>query len=470
MRWSAALESAGIETFVTERRDGHLVFGIDLDDRPGALQALSSQLDGVWYVEYDIGSSTGLTSLGRAHRSRRVQSARAWRIFQLASWGELAVGAEQAAELTFWGPGASGQLELVGTRGHARFDERSPVTEERLDGRVYPGRRAFPVGADLAHVTEPIDVVYTWVDGADPVWQQAFRAEAERSGRNLAERAFDPARFTSRDELRYSLRSVWAYAGWVRHIYVVSAGQRPSWLADDPRITLVDHSDILPADALPTFNSHSIESALHRIDGLAEQFIYFNDDVFLGRPLRPEQFFTSGGLPWVFLSEGPVPGYVDESSLDVDRAGEQGRELLAQRFGRVARGKPFHTPFPLLRSVFADIEREFPNEVMRTERSRFRAPTDLSIPSSLAQLYSLATGRGVLGEIVNDYVHVESGRLDWHLDRIRLGRSADTFCINETEQQASDRSATERMIRTFLDDYFPIAAPWESDAGGAVRS
>ena len=74
----------------------------------------------------------------------------------------------------------------------------------------------------------------------------------------------------------------------MRRIHLVTAGQVPDWLdTDHPMVNLVDHAQILPAEGLPTFNSHAIETSLHRIDGLAEHFVYFNDDFLLGRPVRP---------------------------------------------------------------------------------------------------------------------------------------------------------------------------------------
>ena len=43
-------------------------------------------------------------------------------------------------------------------------------------------------------------------------------------------------------ELRYSLRSLEKHAPWVRHVYIVTNGQIPSWLnLDNPRMTLVSH-------------------------------------------------------------------------------------------------------------------------------------------------------------------------------------------------------------------------------------
>jgi hypothetical protein len=111
-----------------------------------------------------------------------------------------------------------------------------------------------------------------------------------------------------------------------------------------------------------------------------------------------------------------------------------------------------------------EIEAEFPEAVKRTAHSRFRSPTDVSFAASFAQHYAVAVGKAVFGEIETDYVHVESGRLRWHLDRIRLGRGFDTFCINETEVRAGDAEARERLIADFFDEYFPVAAPWESAA------
>lgn len=132
----------------------------------------------------------------------------------------------------------------------------------------------------------PIDVVYTWVDGNDPAWR---RRRSAYDGGYHAESA-NAARYISRDELRYSLRALEQNAPWVRHVHLVTDGQRPAWLNDShPRLTVVDHSEIFadPA-ALPTFNSHAIESRLHHIKGLSEHFLYLNDDMFLGRPVTPQ--------------------------------------------------------------------------------------------------------------------------------------------------------------------------------------
>ena len=110
----------------------------------------------------------------------------------------------------------------------------------------------------------------------------------------FTERAHDAARFADHDELRFSLRSLEQFAPWINHVWIVTADQRPRWLTPDhPWVSVVSHRDIFPdPDALPTFNSHAIEACLHRIPGLAEHFLYLNDDMLLGRPVS-----TRGVLP-----------------------------------------------------------------------------------------------------------------------------------------------------------------------------
>ena len=98
------------------------------------------------------------------------------------------------------------------------------------------------------------------------------------------------------------------YASWVRTIYLVTDGQVPHWLdTGHPRIRLVDHRQIFrDQSALPVFNSHAIESQLHHIDGLAEHYLYLNDDMFFGRPVEPELFFHGNGIAKFFVSKTPI--------------------------------------------------------------------------------------------------------------------------------------------------------------------
>lgn len=139
--------------------------------------------------------------------------------------------------------------------------------------------------------TSDIDFVIAWVDGSDKAWlneKSKYQADAMHEDDSNA-------RYRDWDNLKYWFRSVEQYAPWVRMIHFVTWGHVPAWLdVDNPRIHIVRHEDYIPHEYLPTFNSHTIELNLHRISGLAERFVYFNDDMFLNRPVLPEDFFGDG--------------------------------------------------------------------------------------------------------------------------------------------------------------------------------
>lgn len=136
----------------------------------------------------------------------------------------------------------------------------------------------------------PVDFVFTYVDQSDPAFAKEVSAHLESAvGRR---EVTDAARFCSHEELKYALRSVEKFSPWVRKVHVVTNGQVPSWLNTScEKLNLVFHDQIIDKKYLPTFNSHVIESCLHRIDGLAEHYVYFNDDMMLSRNVRPEYFF-----------------------------------------------------------------------------------------------------------------------------------------------------------------------------------
>lgn len=106
------------------------------------------------------------------------------------------------------------------------------------------------------------------------------------------EESFSDKRFLDNEELKYSLRSVEMYAPWIHHIFIVTDRQRPKWLdTDNEKISIVDHSEIMPKEIIPCFNSAVIERYIGFIPGLSEHFLYANDDVFIGKPVTKDFFF-----------------------------------------------------------------------------------------------------------------------------------------------------------------------------------
>lgn len=126
--------------------------------------------------------------------------------------------------------------------------------------------------------TFPIDVVYTWA----------------------GETNSDDLRLSYNNELKYSLRSVIKFMPWVNRIFILMnpPAKVPSWFNNrySEKITIIDHYDtFFDPNHLPCTNSNSIETTLANIPGLSEHFVYFNDDVFIGRRMSYLNFFTEDG-------------------------------------------------------------------------------------------------------------------------------------------------------------------------------
>ena len=136
---------------------------------------------------------------------------------------------------------------------------------------------------------QPVDFIITWVDGTDKDWLK----EREKHKANIY---MDDSIVRYRDwgTLKYLLRSIEKFAPWVRNIFLVTNGQVPEWLSlNNPKLKLIKHSDFIPEEYLPTFNPQTIEWHLHKIEGLSENFVYFNDDVILTDYVQPMDFFEN---------------------------------------------------------------------------------------------------------------------------------------------------------------------------------
>lgn len=312
----------------------------------------------------------------------------------------------------------------------------------------------------------PVDAVYTWVDGSDPAWRE--RQRAARGGNADGSRhalSANVSRYASREELRYSLRSLEMYAGWVRHVYLVTDAQVPPWLrADHPKITVVDHRDIFPADGtgLPTFNSHAIEARLHHIPGLAEHYLYLNDDVFFGRPVAPELFFLPDGSTRFFRTPADLTdAAASADDRPVDAAAKTSRDLIRRDFGQTLPWKYQHVAHPQRRDVLDDMGSRYAAELDRTVRSPFRSPDDVSAAASLAHAYGFVTGRSVAGHLTYLYCDIAERRAPIKLTRLARHRDADMFCLNDVGDPTRAAHDPERLLAEFLRGYFPLPSSFE---------
>ena len=308
---------------------------------------------------------------------------------------------------------------------------------------------------------EPIDVVYTWVDGDDREWQ------AERNKYAILYQSYlnkidsnTLNRYRNRDELKYSLRSVHQYASFVRHIFIVTNGQRPAWLKEHPKITVVTHEEIFKNKSdLPTFNSHAIEANLHRIPNLSEKFIYFNDDIFLDREVRLNDFFSQAGLIQVYLITSTVPqGPVVPEDYAYRAAWKNTDALLSSCFGQEKRYQLAHVPHAFTKSLVQEVENNFPKVFALVSSHKFRTSSDFLLTNGLIQYFAFHVKKAEQG--VSNYFMVSLGdeNNEWQFKKLKE-YPCSFFCIQDIENEES--VAVDKALQEFLTTKFPIAAPWE---------
>ncbi len=309
----------------------------------------------------------------------------------------------------------------------------------------------------------PIDAVVAWVDGDDPAHvAKRLRYGAQPNAGHT--RARDATRFAARGEIHWCLSSILRFLPWTRRIWLVTDDQVPPGLERyGDRVTVVDHRTIFAGheDRLPTFSSPSIGAMLWRIPDLAERFIYFNDDVFACRPLRPEDFFD-GPRPLVrgrlYTPRRPRllsrlrdglrhQGLWPQATPRFNTAAVESARLL----GRTEVLQPAHVPHALRRSTLQTYFAARPDVLDRQIAHRFRHVQQFSAVA-LAGGLELEAGAPLSPMPPLVYIDPPAGPVpEEALSAIRDGTVA-FGCI-----QSLDRAeeATLARIRAVMDAAFP---------------
>lgn len=244
-----------------------------------------------------------------------------------------------------------------------------------------------------------IDFVVAWVDGSDKEWI--------KKRNNYANSEINEAQYRDWGIFKYWFRSIEQYAPWVNNIYIVTYEQCPEWLnCDHPKIHIIDHKDFIPEEYLPTFSSHTIELNLHRIKGLSEHFVYFNDDMYLSGDVD-ESFFFKNGIPCEapimsalspYMVGEPFPHYLCNNT-SVLNAHFDKKLVLKKNFFKwfnLKYGKllfkniyysftnkfmsftAFHIPSSMLKSVFEEVWDTEYDLLHKTCSNKFRALCDVN--------------------------------------------------------------------------------------------
>lgn len=307
-----------------------------------------------------------------------------------------------------------------------------------------------------------IDLVYLWVDGNDPAWKRKHDAVA---GHTVDDTQTDcKGRYANNDELRYSLRSIELYAPWIRKIFIVTDNQRPEWLdISNSRVEIVDHTSILPEDALPCFNSPVIEYHLHKIPGLSEHFLYANDDMMLNKPVGPEDFFTPEGEPVMRVVKRPFVRWKEWFLLDVlhKRMGNHNAQirnsgrLVKERYGQRYTFKPHHNIDAYTKSLCRATVEEFSEQLIPTFAHHLRNDEDYQ--RVLYYYMACVLGKGKPVYVDGSTSFQLAIHKPYHYPRMEK-YDPTFFCMNDSENATDEH---RRMAKEYLAGRFPDKSGFE---------
>ena len=334
---------------------------------------------------------------------------------------------------------------------------------------------------------EKIDFVVTWVDGSDPKWQEKKNEVLVEQGKapiaiNIDSRNI---RYRDLDCLKYWFRAVDKFAPWVNKVYFVTSGQKPDWLNTNyQKLVCINHSQYMPRDVLPTFNSNAIEACMHKIPGLSEQFVYFNDDMYLINPVKQEDFFK-GGLPCDTMSFHPIEPKNDDKKFYIKLCNDI--EIINKHFNfnefkkrefwncvSFKQGKhilvtialmslcsfrgfyTYHLPQAYLKQTFDKVWKEEPEILNKTMSYRFRE-NEHSVNHWLFQYWQFAEGCYMQrNSNFGTYINIgEPG-----ISKLLFSKKYKTLCINDSANVTDFELAKQTLIDLFEIKY-PDKSPFE---------
>ncbi len=326
-----------------------------------------------------------------------------------------------------------------------------------------------------------VDLVIPWVDGNDPEW----RAEKDKYDRA---NTVSNVRYESWDNLQYIFRGIEKYMPWVHKVFFITWGHMPKWLNTSyKKLNIVRHSDYIPPQYLPTFNSNVIEMNYFRIEELSEYFILFNDDLFPVQPI-PQEYYFQNGIPCEEAVETHFILKADKGmDLQMNYACVNNMVLLNRNFDKRVvleenRDKWFspvyakrlqqnvnlefwnnfesfvypHEAMPMKKSVFKEIWEKEPEALDRASQNKFRTYSDIT--QRLVTMWQICSGDFVPHKYQGKMFLVDGENYLEAADAIR-NRRYPVISLNETGN--GDFEVIKMEINKALYEIFPQKSEFE---------
>lgn len=328
----------------------------------------------------------------------------------------------------------------------------------------------------------PIDFVVSWVDGSDLEWLKKYNKYSADDHLDAKQ-----ARFRDYDIFNYWFRAVEKFTPWVNHIYLVTDNQKPAWLNEkNEKITIVDHTEIIDNKYLPVFNSSAIELNLYKIPGLSENFVYFNDDMFVNAPMKPSDFFDKKGLPKDTAGLNAIQPNVDFDYIHVNNMRIINKKFNKKdvmkknffKFFNIKNGPlniyttllffwpqftrffDLHYPYSLVKSQMKDFIEENGSSYKDTMNDKFRGKNDITIwsvrYSMLAKGYfSVRSYR--IGKIFDLYTKSDQAIADIKKSKHKM------IVLNDSEKMSDNQiNLVKLQLKKSFENKLPDISSFES--------
>lgn len=321
---------------------------------------------------------------------------------------------------------------------------------------------------------QQIDLVLPWVDGSDPSWL------AEKNKYDMNHEAPD-VRYETWDNLQYIFRGIEKYMPWIHKVFFITWGHIPEWLDTSyEKIAIVRHEEYIPKEFLPTFNSNVIEMNYFRIKELSENFILFNDDIFITQPI-PEEYYFQNGIPCGEAVETHFILKADKGmDLQMNYACVNNMAILNHNFDkrRVVSENAWkwfnpiygermqqnvnlsywnnfesfvypHEAMPMRKSVLREIWEKEPKALHRASKNKFRSYSDVT--QRLVTMWQICSGEFVPHKFKGKLYLVDKDNYMEAADAI-LNQKYPVICLNESSTE--DFAVIKETVNKALDQLF----------------
>jgi len=320
----------------------------------------------------------------------------------------------------------------------------------------------------MSDMETQIDVVYLWVNSNDIKWQKkrrnSFDIFLNNDKDNIALYANTDGRFRDNGELIFNLRCLENFFPKHGHVYIVTDEQRPAWLSQNKNVTIIDHKDIIPNKVNSIFASANIESYIHHIPNLSENFFYLNDDIFFGMPVDKQWWFDKE-LKYFYDNE-PHDEYSELQSMLLSpiNASIQSKLWLKEKYKNYKHQNIAlaHAPRPYKKSLLFKIEREAIDLFNKVRSTNFRSWKTPAVLVDFVPRWLEHHGYAKIKQMHTLYIESGSNDIETKLDQLtqEFGK-IPFFCINDTCDNAEASDKRLLLVKEKLQKILPKKSSFE---------